>query len=472
MNFYNQIKTNSDYIYEKSYTEKNSKFYALVKRNNQKILATTDDDFGNEIEDIHYVPINRNTMSIFKEKFPEFYPITIPEDKQSFGIGDRLGNATAAHLDVIKHYNVFPVLAQQSMRELILTDRTYEDVINSAALSCFEVGYSDGYAADGDHLKELPDILDALRIGCTMITIDCSDKIGDLDVYEDKEGIGFWDNLSDSEQESMLSIKNEFEVVMSKKVSKEEFLKEIWIYYDSIKYINHIYIETSKAGYKDINFEISIDENKSTTTLFGHWFIADMLSGYQFPVFSIAPRFVGEFQKGIDYIGSIEEFKENVKEHYKISNHFGHRLSFHSGSDKFSVFNSIGEIVKQPYHIKIAGTNWLEAVRVISVKNKDLFRKIYEISYENLDKAKKLYDIKTTLQDVKNINDIDESEYASLLDKDAYRQLLHVCYGYILEVAELKEDIMNLLSEEEDFYYSKLGSHFEKHLTELQAPKK
>ena len=64
MNFYNQIKTNSDYIYEKSYTEKNSKFYALVKRNNQKILATTDDDFGNEIEDIHYVPINRNTMSI------------------------------------------------------------------------------------------------------------------------------------------------------------------------------------------------------------------------------------------------------------------------------------------------------------------------------------------------------------------------------------------------------------------------
>ena len=86
--------------------------------------------------------------------------------------------------------------------------------------------------------------------------------------------------------------------------------------------------------------------------------------------------------------------------------------------------------------------------------------------------TKKIYDIKTTLQDVKNINDIDESEYASLLDKDAYRQLLHVCYGYILEVAELKEDIMNLLSEEEDFYYSKLGSHFEKHLTELQAPKK
>ena len=73
--------------------------------------------------------------------------------------------------------DVYPVLAQQSIRELTLTNRTFADVIAAAAFGVFQEGYRDGYGADGDHLKTKEEIKYALERGCTMITLDCSEHI-------------------------------------------------------------------------------------------------------------------------------------------------------------------------------------------------------------------------------------------------------------------------------------------------------
>ena len=69
------------------------------------------------------------------------------------------------------------------------------------------------------------------------------------------------------------------------------------------------------------------------------------------------------FRKGIDYIGDLGQFEEELR-FTQIASHFGYKLSIHSGSDKFSVFPIIGKYAEAAgYHVKTAGTNWLEALR-------------------------------------------------------------------------------------------------------------
>ena len=110
-----------------------------------------------------------------------FLPYTAPQafgtQVATMGLGDRLGIASPGHIQTIRGKDIRPVLAQQSIRELALTGRTYEDVLDAAAYAVFQEGYKDGYGADGDHLKKEEDIEYALRLGFTMLTLDCSENI-------------------------------------------------------------------------------------------------------------------------------------------------------------------------------------------------------------------------------------------------------------------------------------------------------
>ena len=91
----------------------------------------------------------------------------------------------------------------------------------------------------------------------------------------------------------------------------------------------------------------------------------------------MAPRFVGEFQKGIDYIGDLAEFEKQFAVHCAIARaRGGYKISIHSGSDKFSVYPAIGRHTGMRLHLKTAGTSWLQAVRVIARTNPPLFRRM------------------------------------------------------------------------------------------------
>ena len=116
------------------------------------------------------------------------FPFTAPASHSgtrpfTLGLGDRLGLASPGHIRAVRGRNVFPVLAQQSIRELKLTGRTYEEVLAAAAFAVFQEDWRGGYGADGDHLKTAEEIRYALNCGFTMITLDCSEQI-DQDVQE------------------------------------------------------------------------------------------------------------------------------------------------------------------------------------------------------------------------------------------------------------------------------------------------
>src|SRR5699024_7212699 len=131
---------------------------------------------------------------------------------------------------------------------------------------------------------------------------------------------------------------------------------------------------------KKFNFEISIDETETVTSPQAHFFVANELKSNKVNVFSMAPRFCGEFQKGIDYVGDLHQFENELMEHANIASFFGYKLSIHSGSDKFSVFPIIARHTEGVLHVKTAGTNWLEAIRVIAQQNPDLYRRLHRFA--------------------------------------------------------------------------------------------
>ena len=122
-------------------------------------------------------PLNHKNAEVLRKVFPFTAPSSVLGNERSFGVGDRLGIATPGHIKVFEKYDACPVFAQQSIRELKLTNRSYEEVFDAASFSVFREGFKKPWGADGDHLKTEKDIKYALSLGFTMITLDCSEHI-------------------------------------------------------------------------------------------------------------------------------------------------------------------------------------------------------------------------------------------------------------------------------------------------------
>ena len=122
-------------------------------------------------------PLNHVNANALRKFLPFTAPSKVLGHERSFGLGDRLGIATPGHIRLFEKYDVSPVFAQQSIRELTLTNRSYEDVLDAASFAVFREGYKKAWGADGDHLKNVKDVKNALSLGFTMITLDCSEHI-------------------------------------------------------------------------------------------------------------------------------------------------------------------------------------------------------------------------------------------------------------------------------------------------------
>ncbi len=415
--------------------------------------------------------------------FPFTAPISHKGQSVTVGLGDRLGLASPGHLRLAKKYKFFPVLAQQSIRELNLTGRKYSDVLDAASWAVFQEGYKEGFGADGDHLKTVEEVQYALDSGFTMITLDCSDHI-DNGVYElSAEEINQkYLKIAEEKRKELegIYLKTSFQIDKNFELSfdEDEFKKIVLIYLETIEYTTYIYDTLLKKLNDTVDFEMSIDETLFETSIHSHYFVGSELIKRGVKVRSLAPRFYGEFQKGIDYIGEINLFEENFKQHVQIADHFGYKISVHSGSDKFSVFPIVGRVTKQHLHVKTAGTNWLEALRVIADKDKGMFRELYKFGSDHLKEAKKYYHIQTDVSDIISLKDIKDTEILALLDNDEVRQILHVTYGLILQEKKedgktlFKERIYQLLNDYEEEYYNALILHIGKHLEGLNVEKK
>lgn len=406
-------------------------------------------------------PLTHENANRLRALFPFTAPVRVLTAPRSFGVGDRLGLACPGHIRVFQKYDARPVFVQQSIRELNLTGRTYEDVLDAASFAVFREGYRDGFGADGDHLKRPEDIEYALSLGFTMITLDLSDHIrpgGEGDISE----VGG------------VYLERRFDVGAGLFIeySEAELARCACVYGEAISFAAAMYERFLAGGRYDADFEISIDETAVPTTPAEHFFVAHELIRRGVKFATIAPRFTGEFQKGIDYIGDVADFTRDVDAHAKIARHFGYKLSIHSGSDKFSVFPAIGEKTREVFHVKTAGTNWLEAMRICAQKDPALYRRAHKFALESFHDATRFYHVTTDLSKIPDVDKLEDEALPSLFDMPDARQLVHITYGHILQNPALKGALYALWDLEAEAYAAALERHIGRHLELLGCPAK
>ena len=240
----------------------------------------------------------------------------------------------------------------------------------------------------------------------------------------------------------------------------------------------HIYQTYLASLDRKIDFEISIDETETVTTPESHFFVANELKNNHVAVMSLAPRLIGEFQKGIDYIGDVNQFQRDFEQHALIAKHFDYKVSVHSGSDKFSIFPIVSQLTDGLFHLKTAGTNWLEAIRLIANKNPQLFREMFDYALEHFDIARTYYHITPALDQINPLNQVEDYNLANYLNDDNARQVWHITYGILLTAKDtdgthlLRDQFFATLIEYEDDYHQLLINHIGKHLDRLASNSK
>lgn len=422
-------------------------------------------------------PLSAANAAALRKHFPWTAPVSLRDRKTTIGCGDRLGLASAGHIAAIKHYQATPVLAQQSMRELDMTGRTYRQVVDDAVFQVYQAGYKDGYGADGDHLKKIKDIDVALAAGMPMITLDLSEVM--------LAAAGSWPQSQIDEAFAKLPADTRKQLLDSysgKKIKLGESQIEMdaetvrrcaVMYLQALDFAKEVYEHLkSKRGDK-FDLEISIDETTSPTLPSHHYFIAGELGRRGVEFTSLAPRFIGEFQKAIDYIGDLAEFDRQFKVHADIARHCGgYKVSVHSGSDKFAVYPTVGAMTGMRLHLKTAGTSWLEAVRVIAVHDPVLYRKMHKKALSSFNDMLKLYHITADISKIGDVDKMADSQLPKLMEMAEARQLLHITYGPILRDAEIRPLFFAAMHKLEEEYVETVRRHFEKHLSLLGVPKK
>jgi hypothetical protein len=453
--------------------------FLFVQENQDKLLVSG--RIQNEFEGESFVddglsykiaPLTHANANALRLLFPFTKPISVLDKPRSFGLGDRLGIAGKGHLQIINNYDCYPVLAQQSIRELNMTNRSYEDVLDKASFSVFREGYKKGFGADGDHLKTASDIEYALSLGFTMITLDCSEHIRDDVLNMSVEQIIRLTNINSSLIGKYLNKEIIIEGI-ELKFTELDLRRAMLVYQNAIDYSKKIYDKYISKSKTKVGFEISIDETSTPTTALEHYFVANELLLAGVKIDTIAPRFCGEFQKGIDYIGDLFQFENELKLHAAIARHFGYKLSIHSGSDKFSIFELIGKYTKGHFHVKTAGTNWLEAMKVVSICNPNMYRRIHKYALSKFNDATKFYHVTTDINKIPDVDLIADECLVDLFKNNDARQLIHITYGYILNEKDesgkylFKTELYKLWKKEEKLYADELSKHIGNHLALL-----
>ncbi|MGH2316409.1 tagaturonate epimerase family protein [Planococcus sp. SE5232] len=468
-------------IYEESYAQSGQTNLVMVKDKDGKwLLASGEGSLFMELEGTiidgkgKICPLSHENRLVLNRYFDYTVPRAFGTKQATMGLGDRLGIASPGHIETLRNRKVKPVLAQQSIRELTLTNRSMNDMLDAASFAVFQEGYKDGYGADGDHIKEEKDIEYALSVGVSMLTLDCSDQIKkNIETATDEEIRSAYEKLPEEKRNYFTEryLNQAFEVNGLKiEFNELTLMKNVLIYGEALDYTQHVYEEYITKADRDIDFELSIDETETVTSPGSHFFVANELKSKDVLVTSLAPRFCGEFQKGIDYIGDVEQFEVELSEHAAIAEYFGYKLSIHSGSDKFSVFPIISKYTKGILHVKTAGTNWLEAVRAIATIKPNLYRRMHAYALEHLDEALKYYHITPNMESIVPLDSVNDEQLADYMNNDAARQVLHVTYGILLTAKDdkgnflFKDEFYNSLNENEQAYREALISHIGKHV--------
>jgi len=416
-------------------------------------------------------------------------PLPIPTTlglKKSFGFGDRLGLAGPGHLASALKSDFAGIFAQQSIRELDRTARTPDEVMRAAQSAIAAIDYSQPWGADADHLKTDDDVRLTADAGYTFFTIDPSAFVANeadtmaLDALASEVAGQESDSVYGGESVEALYLDKDIEISENFrfKFDREHLLRAAVKYGRAIHHVqemsSHIAASCQARLYE---IEVSVDETDPPTSSLEHLFFALELKRRGIVVVSLAPRFIGDFEKGIDYKGDLNDFERSLEEHIAIARAYGpYKLSMHSGSDKFSAYPVIGRVCQDLLHVKTAGTSYLEALRVVCRKDPDLFKEIACYSAGRFSEDKATYHLSTTDEDIGNLGgDATIDLEKTYLEENIGRQLLHVTFGSVLTAGKresgqsFKSAIDEILRNNEALHLEVLETHFDKHLSLLNA---
>ncbi len=289
--------------------------------------------------------------------------------KYSFGIGDRFNHEGKAQLKALIKANangveVTPVW-NKSNREHNVVHSEPEGTRQEADEAVKNLGWEGPYCVDADHIN-LSNV-DRFIDFSDFFTLDVAVYIGNAS--EASEVVAFKKSCESLGKQVVIpgipepiSITDELlETVAGKYLAA---VKEAGNIYQHIK---------SVKGEGNFVTEVSMDEVEEPQTPVDMFFIMKMIADQKIPAQTIAPKFTGRFNKGVDYVGDVDQFAKEFEQDVLVIDYavkkFGLpedlKLSVHSGSDKFTIYPIMADIIKKydkGLHVKTAGTTWLEEV--------------------------------------------------------------------------------------------------------------
>lgn len=398
---------------------------------------------------------------------------------KSAGCGDRLGLATPGHVRAIRHSTMAPIFAQQSMRENARTGRTPQQVMDEALWGVFQEGWRDGFGSDADHLKTTADIDLCAAAGFTFYTFDPGEHVDNRanaatpGVLQGMAETLPWDRLETNLNDLMKRLaEREIDLgTLKTTLTQEDVLRAAAKYGKAVAHTAAMYCHLASvmAG-RAFELEMSVDETETVTSLAEHIYIAFELKKLGVRWVSLAPRYVGSFEKGVDYIGDLAAFERSFAQHIAVAKALGpYKLSLHSGSDKFSIYPIAARLAGELVHLKTAGTSYLEALRAIASIDPGLFREIMALAIRRYPVDRASYHVSARTEEVPDIAHEPDAQLSCLLDHFHVRQILHVTFGSLLQEQALRRRFFSTLQQHEEIHYQMLETHFGKHLAPFTA---
>ena len=316
-------------------------------------------------------------------------------ERFSFGVGDRFAHQAKAQLRAFQMLaadgiDVVPVW-NKSNREHTFIGSEPQSVFDAARAAVGELGWTQGWHVDADHIRL--ETVDRFMSCSDFFTIDVADSIGKPASAADVESFV----VRHPELVGSISLpgvsapftttRNDIERVAAKYLLAVQ---------DAGKIYRHI---IGAKGAVNVIAEVSMDETDAPQTPLELLIILAALADEQIRLQTIAPKFTGRFNKGVDYVGDLVQFEKEFHDDLAVIAHavrqYGLpdnlKLSVHSGSDKFSIYPIIRRALQQTgagLHVKTAGTTWLEELIGLAEAGGDglaLAREIYAYALEHVD---------------------------------------------------------------------------------------
>ncbi len=385
--------------------------------------------------------------------------------------------ATKLGADVIPVWN-------KSNREHMFIGTEPSSLRAEADAAVKALGWTKSYHVDADHIRL--ETVDRFIAPSDFFTIDVADSIGQAANPQDVKAFV----ERHPELTGKISIPH---INHPLDISRAEIERVANKFLLAVQDAGKIYRHIAKAkGEANFITEVSMDETDSPQTPHELLIILAALADEKIPLQTIAPKFTGRFNKGVDYVGDLQQFEKEFNEDLAVIGFaiekYGLpaslKLSVHSGSDKFSIYEPMRRALKKfgaGLHLKTAGTTWLEELIGLAEAGGDgldMAKEIYAYAIEHVDEFcepyKTVIDIdKKKLPTAAAVNGWSSQQFVSALRHDqknpdynpSFRQLLHVSFKV---AAKKGERYLNALKKHEAVIAKNVTTNlFERHLKPL-----